>query len=813
MFLQELRHALRGVYKRRTFSTIIIVVLALGIGANTAIFSVVNAVLLRPLPFEGADQLVQIWHVPPAKSFPGMTKFAVSPANFLDWQAENHVFESMSVFRDRTFTLSGSSEPQTMPGEEVGPEFFSVLKVKAIYGRVFSREDSSGPTRIAVVSEAFWRNQLDGSRNSIGQTLRLNDEPFTIVGVIPATATFPPQAPAPQVWTCLQWDAKERAVRGNHNYLAIGRLKPGTSVAQANSELSSMSRQLELVYPAEDAGWGATAVALRDELVGQVRPALLVLLGAVAFVLLISCTNVMNLVLATTLARRKELAIRTALGANRAHLVRQVLLETVLLALCGGVAGILVAEIGVKLIVNFLGDELPRIHVIGIDATVLLFTLVLSIMAGVLAGLLPAWHFATAEVNDALKHGDARTDSDSGRRGTRNVLVVIEFALSLMLLVGAGLMIRTFYHLQHLDIGIDPHNVLTASVSLPKVKYDKPQLQRGFFNQALERIRSSPGVESASIVDSLPVSTDGSTQPILIEGRPVVQMADQPEVAVRNIGTGYLRTMRIPLIRGRDFADKDSAGSEPVLVITQSLAREFFPNEDPIGRHITLELTDKGLGLPATPREIIGIVGDARLASIESDNSKSAVYVPFEQLSYGQMTFAIRAKNNAPAIASSVADVIHSLDPSLAVMSVMTMDEVVRLALAQRRFNMLLLVAFAGLALVLAGVGMYGVLSYTVRRRVREIGIRMTLGAQITDIVRMVVVDGLRPAVIGVGIGLVGTLALGRVFASVIYGVSARDSLTFAIVCSLLLGVALVASISPAYRAARVEPVRTLRDE
>jgi predicted permease len=556
--LHQLRHALRSLYKRRTVSAIIILVLALGIGANTAIFSVVNAVLLEPLPYDQPDRLVQLWHVPPPKAFPGFTKFAISPANFLDWQAQNHVLESMALFHDGAFTLTGNGEPQSIPGEEVGPEFFSVLRVNPLKGRLFNSEDGKGQSgQVVVISEPFWRTKLNSDASVIGRILRINGQPYSVVGVIPVKSIFPPDNPAPQVWTCLQWDAKERLVRGTHDYLGIGRLKPGVSIDQANSELGMISHRLEQQYPSDDTGWGAKVVPLRDGLVGDVRPALLVLLGAVAFVLLIACANVMNLVLATTLARRKELAIRTALGASRADLIRQVLVETILLALLGGALGVFLAKFGITLIVNFLSNELPRMHEIGIQGTVLLFTLGVSVITGLVAGIFPAWRFAKADINDALKQGLGKTDSDSGGMRTRNALVIVEVALSLMLLVGAGLMIRTFYHLQHVDIGVDPHNVLTMFLPLPKTSYAKAEQQRGLYNQVLDKTRALPGVESATIVNSLPLQ-GGSTQPILIEGRPVVQMADQPEVPVRNIGTQYLKTMHIPLLRGRDFTESDT---------------------------------------------------------------------------------------------------------------------------------------------------------------------------------------------------------------------------------------------------------------
>ena len=815
MSSQELKYSLRALLKRPAFSIITVIVLALGIGANTAIFSVVNAVLLQPLPFDQPDRLVQIWHVPPAKSFPGRKTFALSPANFLDWQAQNHVLQDMALYGGGTMAVTGAGEPQAVVAANVGADFFSVLRAKPIMGRVFTKDDGhSDASKVVVLSESFWKNNLGANPGILGQTVRLDNEQYTVVGIMPARFHFPTFNPPPQLWTCLQFTPKEAAVRGNHNYLGIGRLKDGVSLEQAQAELSNIAAQLEQQYPADDAGWGAKVVPLREELVGEVRPALLVLLGAVAFVLLIACANVANLVLATTLARSKEMAIRTALGAKRFDLIRQVVLETVLLALAGGVVGLGFAHFGVKIITNFLSDQLPRVTDIHLDGWVLLFTFSIAVATGLLSGLLPALRFAKGDVNEALKSGVGRTSTDTGGKRTRSILVIAEVALSLMLLVGAGLMIRTFYHLQHTDPGVDAHNVLTMFVPLPKAKYEKGQPARNFYHQVLDKVRALPGVESASMIDSLPLQ-GGSTQPIMVEGRPLMKMADQPEVPTRNIAVGYLKTMHIPVVRGRDFRDSDTATSSPVLLISQSLAKEFFSNnEDPIGKHISLELTDKYMEFPSTPREIVGIVGDVKVGGgLDNDDSMAAVYLPYEQISTGFMTLVVRTTNDPSNLTSGVRNAIHSVDPTQTVVDVMSMDDVVATSLAQRRFTMTLLATFAGLALVLAAVGIYSVLSYAVRRRAREIGIRMALGAQVRDVVRMIVLDGMTPTVVGVGIGFLGALALGRVLSSVIYGVSSRDALTFATVSVVLLSVALLATAVPAYRAAHVEPVRTLRDE
>ncbi|HET9695324.1 MAG TPA: ABC transporter permease [Terriglobales bacterium] len=810
---QEVKFALRTMRKRPAFSIITVLVLALGIGANTAIFSVVNSVLLQPLPFPEPNRLVQLWHTPPEKSFPGLKKFSLSPANYLDWKAQNTTFESMAIYGQGVATLTGSGEPQSVPGTRVSPEFFSTLGVKPMMGRTFTTEDGSeNAGKTVVISEDFWRTNFGGNSNILGQTIRLNDEPHTVIGIMKGTFSFPAWNPAPKMWTCMQWDPKERAVRGNHNYMAFGRLKPGVSVQQAQSELSTIAARLAKEYPADDTGWGAMVLPLREELVGDVRPALLVLLGAVGFVLLIACANVANLVLAATLARGKELAIRTALGASRSDLIRGVLIETVILALAGGAVGLLFAHFGVQVILNFLSNDLPRMGEIGLDSTVLVFTFAVSLLTGLLSGLVPALKFAKADINEALKQGVGRGSTETGGRRTRTTLVIAEVALSLMLLVGAGLMIRTFYHLQKTESGVDPHNVLTTYLPLPKAKYDKGAPARNFYSQVLTKVRALPGVESAAVVDSLPLQ-GGSVQPIMIEGRPLLQMSDQPEVPTRNISAGYLKTMHIPVIRGRDFSESDTEKSTPVALISQSLAKEFFPNEDPIGKHISMELTDKYMELPTTPREIVGVVGDVKMEGLDSDRSDSAIYLLHDQVATGHMGLAVRTAGDPMNVATAVANAVHAVDPTQTLLDTMSMEDVIAASLAQRRFTMMLLVTFAGLALLLAGVGIYSVLSYAVRRRVREIGIRMALGAQVKDVVAMIVADGMKPALAGVAIGFVGALLLGRVMASVIYGVSARDSLTFASVSLVLLTVAFLASAVPAYRAAQVEPVRTLRDE
>jgi predicted permease len=611
------------------------------------------------------------------------------------------------------------------------------------------------------------------------------------------------------------WTDRERAVRGEHHYLAIARLKPNIPTAQAQAEMNSISTHLAEQYPEDDKGWGAVVVPLREQVVSNVRPALLVLLGAVAFVLLIACANVANLVLAKTFGRRKEIAIRVALGATGGRVVQQILAETLLLSVAGGALGLLLANSGIALTLKFLSDNLPKSTEVSLDASVLAFTIFISIVTGVIAGLLPAIRMTKTNVNDALKQGLGKTDSDSGGQRTRSILVVSEVALSLILLVGAGLMIRSLWLLSTLDAGFDPHNVLTMTLVVPHNKYSRPVNEIAFFDHVLAKVRALPGVASAAMIDDLPLSGDGSHQPVAIEGRLAQAMSDQPEVDTRFITPGYLSAMHIPLRRGRDLSAPDGPDHPGVALISEAMAKRFWPNQDPIGRHLTMTF------FPDKVREIVGVVGDVKLNSMDAAASSATIYLPANQLSASSlgewrpfpMQIVVRTQSQPTSLVSAVTAAIHSIDSDQPVTDVMTMDDVIDNSLSQRRFSMLLLAAFAVLALLLAAVGIYSVLAFAVRRRVREIGIRVALGAEVKDILRLIVTEGMKPALIGLLLGIAGALALGRVLASFIYGIAAYDPLTFAAVAALLAAVALLASIIPAYRAARIEPTRALREE
>jgi len=810
---QDVRYGLRQLRKSPGFAAVAVITLALGIGANTAIFSVVNGILLRPLPFHQADKLMAVWHVPPQKSFPGMTRFAVSAANYIDWHSQNHVFEKMAIFSYHPFTFAGGDKPEQVDATSVSADFFSTLGTQPIIGRVFtSDEDQPGHGNVVLLSHRFWQDHFASNRDIVGRYITLDGASFLVAGVMPANFRMPDFA---QMWTPMAWTDQEKSIRGEHHYLVIGRLKDGVGQKQAQAEMNTISNRLEQQYPEDDRGWGSVVVPLHDDLVSDVRPALLVLLGAVGFILLIACVNVVNLSLAKTFSRQKEIAIRTALGASSARVVRQVLVESVLLALIGGALGLAYAHSGVRLIMAFLADKVPHSVDVGLDLKVLVFTVLVSVCTGIIAGILPALHLSRANVNEALKQGLGRTDTDSGGNRTRNILVVVEVSLSLILLVGAGLLIRSFKVLREVNPGFESNGVLTQTVAVSRAKFSNIQQEVAFFDRVLESVRTLPSVVAVGVIDNVPLGDGGSHQPIAVEGYPTLPMSEQPEVDVRAISAGYVDSLRIPLLKGRDFNSSDIAGRPPVALISASLAHQFWPNENPLGKHIALTFS-KG-----APREIVGVIGDVKGDSLDQKRPAAMLYYPLAQdapsavgeFQSGPMTLVVRSATNPKSLIAPVASVVQNVDREIPVRDVLTMEELVANSLSQQRFNLLLLGAFAGLALVLAAIGIYSVLSYSVRRRVPEIGIRLALGATLADVFRMIVVEGMKPTFLGVAIGAAGALALGRVMSSFIYGVSSTDPTTFLAVAAVLAMVAMLASVIPAFRAARVDPIVALRYE
>jgi putative ABC transport system permease protein len=810
--LQDLHFALRQFRKSMGFTAVAVITLALGIGANTAIFSVVNGVLLRPLQFRNPDRLVRVWHTPPAKSFPGMTTFSVSAANYLDWERQNQVFERMAIYTYHGFTLTGGAMPEQVDACAATSGFFATLGVQPELGRWFTpEEDHPGRSNVVVLSHRLWQEHFGSNPAIVNKNIEMDGQSYLVAGVMPASFRFPDFA---QMWTPMAWTDKERAVRGEHHSVVVARLKPGVDLKQAQAEMNTISSRLEQEYPDDNKGWGAVVVPLHDDLVSDVRPALLVLLGAVAFVLLIASVNVANLALARTFSRQKEIAIRTALGASSARVLRQILTESVLLALAGGALGLTYAHAGVRLIMAFMADKLPHSIEVGLDAKVLGFTAVISIAAGVLAGVLPALRLARGDISQSLKQGLGRTDADSSGHRTRSVLVVSEVALSLILLVGAGLMIRSFQRLHGVNPGFDSRNVLTMTAMVARAKFSMPAQEANFFEQVLQRVRVLPGVESAGVVDDIPLDNGGSHQPVAIEGRPTLPMSEQPEVDVRLISAGYMGALRIPILRGRDVSDTDVAGRPAVVLISESMARQFWPGEDALGKRLTLTFS------PEAVREVVGIVGDVKLDGLDQTRPSAALYFPLNQVTGPAnggwnsfpMTLVVRSAS-AAGMVPAVSNAVHEVDREIPLRDILSMDELVANSLSQQRFNMLLLGAFAGLALLLAAVGIYSVLSYSVKRSLREIGIRLALGARPGDVLRRVVVEGMKPTLLGVALGAAGALALGRVVSNLIYAVKPTDPVTFLAVTVLLAVIALLACVIPAYRATKVDPMVALRYE
>jgi predicted permease len=800
---RDVRLGLRSLIHSPVFSVVTVLSLALGIGANTAIFSVVNGLLLKPLPYPESERVVDVWHTPPQQSFPGLDKFSVSPANYIDWKAQSTVFEQIAIYTYTGFSLSAGADPLPLIGAAVSRDFFSVLRTNAMQGRIFTPdEEVPGKDNVVVISHALWQRAFGANPNVVGQSVVMNSRSFTVIGVMPAGFELPRQA---DLWVPLAWDEKERQVRSIHDYLVIARLKQNVSLKQAQAEMSTISSRLEQQYPEEDRGWGAVVIPLREDLVGDIRVALLVLFCAVGFVLLIACANVANLMLARAANRQKEIAVRIALGAGRARLVRQLLTESVLLAVSGGVLGLVLAVWGSKLLVQL--GSLPNSDDIGIDTWTLGFTLLVSLAAGIIIGIVPAFQFTRANLSDTLKQGAGRTGGTPMKQHTRKALVISEVALSLVLLIGAGLMIRSFWKLQSVDPGFDTSNALTMSVALSPIRYSEANQQLAFLDRAIEQIGAVPGVVSVGATTTVPLAGSGSTQPFSIDGRPTGTVAEQPMAQTRYITPDYFRAIGIPLRQGRFFSDQDRDKSVPVVIISEAMARRFWPGENPIGKRLT-----PSFHVEQGAREIVGVVGDVKATGLDVDSS-AMMYLPYKQSPRPYMSFVVRTASNPESLVQPVSKAIYAIDKEQALTDVQTMDQVLTSSLSGRRFNMTLLLTFAGVALVLAAVGVYGVMNYTVTLRKRELGIRMALGAGRLDVLRLVLGQALVLTLIGVGAGLVSAYALTRLMSSLLYGVTATDYLTFVSVSGVLIAVGLAASYLPALRATKVNPTIALRTE
>jgi len=799
--LADLRYACRVMRRTPGYALAVIAVLALGIGANTAIFSIVNAVLLRPLPLHEPERLVRIFHRPPQDAFPGADTFPLSPANFYDWQRMATSFEGMAMFRGgRVLTLVGKGAAHPVTGGSVGAGFFDIVRARPLLGRVFrADEDAPGAPKVVILSEKFWRSELGAPADIVGKPLRLNDEPYTVVGVMPSSLAVRAWGILTRdVWFPIALSAEDRAVRENHNFAAVGRLKPGVTLESASTELAVIARRLETAYPEANAGWGSVLRPLQEVVVGDVRGSLVMLLGAVGLVLLIACANVGNLMFTRALARRKEIAVRAALGAGRGRVFQQLLAEALVLATIGGVLGIGIAAGGLTASARLLDGQVPRANEIGIDWRVLLFAAAASILTGIVAGALPAWRAGRGDLNAALKEG-GRNDGAVGVR-TRRLLIVGEVALSLVLLMGAGVMVQSLFALRHADGGFDEHQVLTMQISLPATRYAGAPQRSAFFDTALQRLRALPGVESVGTIDNVPLE-GGSVQPIVLEGQAERLPKDQPTVQVRTATPGYLRAMRIPVVRGRDLAD----GDDHVMLVSRGAARLLWGDADPVGRSVTLPLVSR-----MQLHRVVGIVGDVKQGEI-AEAPQPTVYTYTREREAPFATIVLRTSVPPETITVPATGVIRAMDPELPVRNIRTMEQVRDDQLASRRFSALLLGCFAIGALALASAGIYSVLSYIVRGRSREIGIRTALGAQTGHVLRLVLAEGMSPAVIGIVIGGVAALLAARVLERLVFGISASDPVTLVAVAATLAFVALLASLVPAWRAARLDPLKVLR--
>jgi putative ABC transport system permease protein len=678
-----------------------------------------------------------------------------------------------------------------------------VLRTNVTQGRTFTPdEERLGRDQVVVIGHGLWQRAFGANPNIVGQTLTINSRSFTVVGIMPAGFEFPRKA---ELWVPLAWDDKERQIRSIHDYLVIARLKQNVSQQQAQAEMSTISSRLEQQYPEENKGWGAVVIPLREDVVGDIRLALLVLFCAVGFVLLIACANVANLMLARGANRQREIAVRIALGAGRARLIRQLLTESVLLAVSGGVLGLLLAVWGSRMLVQL--GSLPNSNDIGIDTWVLGFTLLVSFGAGIIIGLVPALQLTRTNLSDTLKQGSGRTGGSVIKQHTRKALVISEVALSLVLLIGAGLMIRSFWKLQNVNPGFDTSNALAMSVALTPTRYAEPHQQLAFLDRAIEQIRAVPGVSSVGATTTIPLGGGGSTQPFSIEGRPAGAVAEQPMAQTRYITSDYFRAIGIPLRQGRFFSDQDRDNSVPVVIISEAMARRFWPGENPIGKRLT-----PSFHLEQGAREIVGVVGDVKASGLDVD-SAAMMYLPYKQSPRPYMSFVVRTALNPESLVQPVSAAIYSIDKEQALTDVETMEQVLTESLSGRRFNMSLLLTFAAAALVLAAVGVYGVMNYTVTLRRREFGIRMALGASRIDVLRLVLGQGLTLTLIGAAAGLISAYALTRLMASLLYGVTATDYLTFASVSAVLIAVGVAASYVPARRATKVNPTIALRTE
>ncbi|MGE0041657.1 MAG: ABC transporter permease [Vicinamibacterales bacterium] len=807
--LQDIRHAVRVLRKAPVFTAMVVTTLAIGIGANTAMFSVVNAVLLERLPFRSPERLVDLNEV----ERDNRTRGAIAPANFLDWRAAARSFAGMSVYRPRTYNVdTDGAEPERLSGAQVSSNFFDVLGAAPLLGRTFTARDAEpGQPAVAVLSYGTWRRRFGGEAGAVGRTLRLNGEPHTIVGVMPATVNFPQDA---AFWTSAAYDVPPagggdpREVRGMHYLRGIARLNDGVAIAAANAELETIGDRLAQAYPGVNGDFIPVVQPLQDRLVGSSRTPLLILLAAVGCVLLIVVANVANLLLARATVRARELAVRAAIGADRRTLVRQLLTESVVLALAGGVLGVLLAFWGVDLIMALEPGDVPRVAPITVDRTALAFAAGLSVLTGLLFGVVPAWRASQPDLQGTLKDQSRGTTGDGASHLARSGLVLAEVALALMLLVGGGLLFRSLVELLDVPLGFTTSRIVTMQVAPTGEAYQTPEQLVAYWNRVVERVSAVPGVARVALTDGLPLGSGFSITAFNPSTRPQEPDNESPITHYVGVSPGYFATLGIPVVAGREFDRRDVTDNPNAIIINEAMARREFPGQDPIGQRFTFGAGPDGV---LQWSDIVGVVGDVRHYAVDQD-PVPMTYGVYTASPRAALTLLVQAAGDGTSVAGAAREALRSVDPSLPVAQVRSLDQVVGASLTQRRFNMSLLLVFAGIALVLAIAGIYGTVAYAVAQRTQEIGIRVALGATSGEVLRLVLVDALKPVALGLLVGLGGSLVFARALDRLVYGVSSTDPVTFLALPAVLALVAFVASWLPALRATRVDPMTALRD-
>ncbi|HKQ80161.1 MAG TPA: ABC transporter permease [Blastocatellia bacterium] len=797
---QDLRFGLRMLRKHPGFTAVAVITLALGIGANTAIFSVVNAVVLRPLAFKEPDRIVHLWERELKR---GLDRYPLAPPNYIDYRDQSHVFEQIGAYRPQNFNFTGDGEPERLDGVCASAGVFAALGVNPFLGRVYGpEEEQPGHNRVVILNHGFWSRRFGSNPTIVGKSLTLNGVPYDVVGVMPAGFQFPSDDEPVALWIPMTFSASEMTNRGFHAFGAVARLKAGVSHAQALAELETIAERLRRQYPATNASYDVKLTPVHEQVVGEARPTLLKLFGAVGLVLLIACANVASLLLSRATTRGREIAVRIALGASRGRILRQLMSENLALSILGGAVGLLLATWSIGLLKQIGAGAIPRLHEIAIDGRALGFSFSLALVASLLAGLAPALQATKAGVSESLKEG-ARSTAGRGHNRVRRLLVVSEMALSLVLLISAGLLIRSLLLLQGVNPGIRPDNVLTMRVSLSS----RRGLQAvNYYQELLRRIRLIPGVESVSAISHLPLSGAMAFVGLTIDGKPAAPGEDR-STHFRAISPDYFRTMGIPLLKGRDFTEQDNERATNVALINETLARRYFHDEDPIGRRLSVTFGDE----PAM-REIVGVVGDVKHRGLANE-SGSEVYVPYPQLPLVGMNIVARTAGDPLNVVAAVRNEAFAVDRNQPVANIRTMEQYLADSSARPRFNTVLLGLFAALALALAVIGIYGVMSYFVTQRMHEIGLRLALGARSGDVSRMIVRQGMALTVGGLAIGLALAFAATRLLTKLLYGVGPTDPLTFVVISSLFALVALLACYIPARRAAKVDPILVLRQE